>query len=237
MASGSCDGRREWNHVLLQGFISARDAGRCVVFISLINQMLFGAYFTKLSVSHPVRRWVLEWLVNELGRLEGSGRSVIKVFIGGNGENNGKPRSGLSVSQSKLEPGTSEYTRNSRALPPLFLKYVRTSRLLKAFAICVLLMLTSWVRVSQLIKFLLAPCMEPRNLATMSTISHQFMSLHTFSLWCLKIPLCLSTYFCVSLMGSCFGIVQYACRRLTNRSRHHFISVYVHYEYYVRRAD
>ena len=57
---------------------------------------------------------------DELRRLEGSGRRVIKVFIGGTGESNGKPRSGLSVSQSKLVPGTSEYTHNSRALPLLY---------------------------------------------------------------------------------------------------------------------
>lgn len=157
MPSGSCDGRREWNHVLLQGFISARDVDRCRVFISLINQMLFEAYFTKLSVSHPVQRWVLEWLVNdELGRKEG----VIKVFMGGTGENNGKPRSGLSISQSKLEPGTSEYTHNSRAPPLLYLESVRTRRLLKAFTIGVLLILTSWIKVSQLIKSP-PPFMEP----------------------------------------------------------------------------
>ena len=225
MTSGSCDGRREWNDVLLQGFIFAGDVDRCIVFIylfyffllalqpplgvvfysplvgflasslarfldhthrratfgrtplnewwirrrdlyltthnthnrqislpwvgfeptisagerpktyaldraatgtgivfiSLINQMLLEACFTKLSVSHPVQRWVLEWFVNdELGSLEGSGLRIIKVFIGGTEENNRKPRSGFSVCQSKLEPGTSEYTHNSRALPLLY---------------------------------------------------------------------------------------------------------------------
>lgn len=52
-----------------------------------------------------------------------------------------------------------------------------------------LLVLTSWIKVSQLIK---SPPPSPlygtRNLATMSTMSHQFSSLHTFSLWCLKNP-------------------------------------------------
>ena len=43
---------------------------------------------------------------DELGKLEGTGRRVIKVLIGGTGESSGKPRSGLSVSQSKLESGT-----------------------------------------------------------------------------------------------------------------------------------
>ena len=95
--------------------------GTGIVFISLINQMLLEACFTKLSVSHPVQRWVLEWFVNdELGSLEGSGLRIIKVFIGGTEENNRKPRSGFSVCQSKLEPGTSEYTHNSRALPLLY---------------------------------------------------------------------------------------------------------------------
>jgi len=58
---------------------------------------------------------------DELRRLEGIGLRVIKVFSGGTGESNGKPRSGLSVSQSKLEPGTSEYTHNSTALPLSYL--------------------------------------------------------------------------------------------------------------------